>query len=163
AWASRLKSPHKTAALCRRAAHVIVGNTVLAAFAERHSSAVTIVPSTIDAARYAPAQRPDNARPVIGWTGSSTTVGHLLTLSSALRRLRERFDYELRVIGARVEMEGIDVVCSPWNADTEAEDLGILDIGVMPLPDDEWSRGKCGMKAIQYMALGIPPVVSPVG
>jgi len=51
----------------------------------------------------------------------------------------------------------------PWRAESEAEDLRPIDVGLMPLPDDEWSRGKCGMKALQYMALGIPPVVSPVG
>jgi glycosyltransferase involved in cell wall biosynthesis len=86
-----------------------------------------------------------------------------MALAHALRRLREKQEFELRVIGAKVEIEGLAVRCLPWRAETEPDDLRALDVGVMPLPDDEWSRGKCGMKALQYMALGIPPVVSPVG
>jgi glycosyltransferase involved in cell wall biosynthesis len=62
-----------------------------------------------------------------------------------------------------VDIEGLAVRCLPWRAETEPDDLRALDVGVMPLSGDEWSRGKCGMKALQYMALGIPPVVSPVG
>jgi glycosyltransferase involved in cell wall biosynthesis len=57
----------------------------------------------------------------------------------------------------------VPVHCKPWRAESEVEDLRGFDVGLMPLPDDEWSRGKCGLKALQYMALGIPPVVSPVG
>jgi glycosyltransferase involved in cell wall biosynthesis len=60
-------------------------------------------------------------------------------------------------------LDGIPAQCAPWRPDTEVEDLRAFDVGLMPLPDDEWSRGKCGLKALQYMALGIPPVVSPVG
>ena len=69
----------------------------------------------------------------------------------------------MRVIGAKVDIEGLAVRCLPWRAETEPDDLRPLDVGLMPLPDDAWSRGKCGMKALQYMALEIPPVVSPVG
>jgi len=72
-------------------------------------------------------------------------------------------EFRLRVIGATLEMDGLDVECLPWRAASEVEDLRPLDVGLMPLTDDEWSRGKCGLKALQYMALGIPPVVSPVG
>ena len=160
----RLKPVGKAAALCRLASHVTVGSSVLAAFAREHARAVTVVPSTIDTDRYAPRPRPANPRPVIGWTGSHTTWPHLLTVRDALVRLRREVDFELRVVGAGpVSLPGLDVTSVTWRAETEADDLRPLDVGLMPLPDDEWSRGKCGMKALQYMALGIPPVVSPVG
>ena len=102
--------------------------------------------------------------PVIGWTGSYSTVQHLDTLRGALKKLAERESFRLRVIGTpSYECPPIDVEAMPWRADTELEDLGAIDIGVMPLPDDRWSKGKCGLKALQFMALGIPTVCSPVG
>jgi glycosyltransferase involved in cell wall biosynthesis len=162
-WTRHFKGARKVAALCERAQHVTVGNQVLAAFAAKHAASVTVLPSTIDTDVYTVQPRPPNPRPVIGWTGSPTTVPHLLTLASALRRLRRELDFELRVIGGEVAMAGVDVRCLPWSAAREVEDLRPLDVGLMPLPDDEWSRGKCGMKALQYMALAIPPVVSPLG
>lgn len=162
-WARHLKGPRKVAALCRRSAHVTVGNDVLATFALQHANQVTVLPSTIDTDVYRVEPRGANPRPIVGWTGSSTTVPHLLGVAPALRRLRREVDFELRVVGGEVAIEGVDVRCVPWRAATEVEDLRPLDVGLMPLPDDEWSRGKCGMKALQYMALAIPPVVSPVG
>jgi glycosyltransferase involved in cell wall biosynthesis len=84
-------------------------------------------------------------------------------LTGALLELRRSFEFTVRVIGATVQMPGLDVECVPWSAAREVEDLRPLDIGLMPLPDDEWSKGKCGMKALQYMGLAIPPVVTPVG
>jgi glycosyltransferase involved in cell wall biosynthesis len=162
-WTRHFKGRRKVEALCRGAHHVTVGSAVLAEFASQHARAVTVLPSTIDTDVYTVEPRPPNSRPVIGWTGSPTTVPHLLTLASALRRLRRELDFELRVIGGEVAMAGVDVRCLPWSAAREVEDLRPLDVGLMPLPDDEWSRGKCGMKALQYMALAIPPVVSPVG
>jgi len=163
AWSRLLKVCGKPAAICRLARHVVVGNELLAEFAGEFARAVTVVPSTIDTDLYKVRPRPLNPLPVVGWTGSATTLPHLTALSPALRRLRERQDFELRVIGCQAEVEGVRVRCVPWNAETEVEDLRPLDVGLMPLPDDEWSRRKCGMKALQYMALGIPPVVSPVG
>ena len=163
AWVRALKPSDKPQALCRLARHVIAGNEVLARFASSHADRVTVVPSTVDTDEYRMEPRPPNERPVIGWTGSLTTLPHLAALAPALRRLREIAPFELRVVGGCLEIPGVDVRCLPWRAETEVDDLRPIDVGVMPLPDDEWSRGKCGMKALQYMALGIPAVVSPVG
>jgi glycosyltransferase involved in cell wall biosynthesis len=163
AWSRGLKSGTKVETICRVASHVTVGNEFLARYARDVARDVTIIPSTIDTDIYQIQPRAKNRVPVIGWTGSVTTVPHLMALAPALMRLREKREFELRVIGAKVEIEGLTVHCVPWRAETEPDDLRALDVGLMPLRDDEWSRGKCGMKALQYMALGIPPVVSPVG
>jgi len=163
AWIRVLKAKWKTQTICQLASHVTVGNEFLAQFASRHARAVTVVPSTIDTDLYEVRPRPANPRPVVGWSGSATTLAHLRALAPVLRRLRERQDFEFRVIGGELQMDGVPVCCKPWRPDTEVEDVREFDVGVMPLADDEWSRGKCGLKALQYMALGIPPVVSPVG
>jgi glycosyltransferase involved in cell wall biosynthesis len=163
AWSRMLKPATKVETICRVARHVTVGNEFLARFAKDHARGVTVVPSTIDTDVYQVEPRARNRVPVIGWTGSATTARYLTVLAPALRRLQEMREFELRVIGAKVDIEGLAVRCLPWRAETEPDDLCALDVGLMPLPDDEWSRGKCGMKALQYMALGIPPVVSPVG
>jgi glycosyltransferase involved in cell wall biosynthesis len=158
-----LKRTSKVPALCRMASAVTVGNGHLASFAQQHNPVVEVVPSTIDTDEYQVPPPPSNRRPVVGWTGSPTTVRYLLALGPALRRLRQVCDFELLVIGASAAIEGVDVRVVPWQAETEVADLRVVDVGLMPLPDDEWTKGKCGLKALQYMGLGIPPVVSPVG
>jgi len=163
AWSRFLKPRTKPGTICRFARHVTVGNEFLAEFAARHAQAVTVVPSTIDTDHYQVRSRAENERPVVGWTGSVTTLPYLVALMPALRRLRQRQDFELRVVGGRVEGNGVEVRCLPWRALTEVEDLRPIDVGLLPLPNTEWARGKCGMKALQYMALGIPAVVAPIG
>jgi glycosyltransferase involved in cell wall biosynthesis len=163
AWSRRFKSRGKAARICRMASHVTVGNDFLANFATQHARRVTVIPSTIDTDVYKVEPRRRNPVPVIGWTGSPTTLPYLMMVAPALRRLREKREFELRVIGAAADIDGIAVRCLPWRPETEPDDLRRVDIGLMPVSDDEWSRGKCGMKALQYMALGIPPVVSPIG
>ena len=89
---------------------------------------------------------------------------HLDTLRGALEKLARRERFKQRVIGTpQYEIEGVEVEAMPWRAQTEIEDLVPCDIGIMPLPDDKWSKGKCGLKALQFMALGIPAMCSPVG
>lgn len=163
-YLSYLKFARKTKSICRISSHVIVGNPYLADYALQVNKNVTIVPSTIDTERYQPIQTRDTTPLVIGWTGSHSTVQHLDTLRGALKKLAARESFRLRVIGAPgYKIEGLEVEAIQWRADTEPEDVGVIDIGVMPLPDDNWSKGKCGMKALQFMGRGIPTVCSPVG
>jgi glycosyltransferase involved in cell wall biosynthesis len=164
---SYLKFPGKTRTICRLAAHVMAGNEYLAEYARRVNPNVTVIPTTVDTSKYTVAPRAANDVPVIGWTGSYSTVQHLLTLAGALRRLAETERFRLRVIGSpNMSLEGLaglNVEALTWDSKTEVEDLRAIDVGVMPLPEDRWSRGKCGMKALQYMGLAIPTVCSPVG
>lgn len=164
-YLSYLKFAAKTKKICRMASHVMVGNPYLASYARQFNERVTIVPSTIDTEEYSFIEKTSKPEiPVIGWTGSFSTVQHLDTLRNALQRLARQARFRLRVIGpARFDLDDVDVEVIPWKAETEVEDLRPIDVGIMPLPDDEWTRGKCGMKALQLMALGTPAVCSPVG
>lgn len=160
-----LKFPGKVADTCRAATEVMVGNNVLAEYANQFNGNVTVVPSTIDTVKYFPkTDYAPNADLTIVWSGSTTTLPHLETLGSSLQKLARKERFKLLVIGAvDFHLEGVEVENIRWNAETEADDLRRGDIGIMPLPDDEWSRGKCGMKALQYMGMGIPTVCSAVG
>jgi glycosyltransferase involved in cell wall biosynthesis len=163
-YLSYLKFPGKTRSICRMAAHVMAGNPYLAEYARAVNPRVTIVPTTIDTDKYTVEPKRANDPPVIGWSGSYSTAQHLDTLRGALQKLARRERFRLRVIGAPgFKIDGMDVEAMEWRPETEVEDLRAIDVGVMPLPDDQWSRGKCGLKALQYMALGTPTVCSPVG
>jgi len=164
-YLSYLKFASKTKTICRIASHVMVGNPYLAEYARQVNDRVTVIPTTIDTEKYrVPERREKTGPPVIGWTGSHSTVQHLDTLRGALKKLAEKESFRLRVIGTpSYELPPVAVDAMPWRADTELEDLSEIDIGMMPLPDDRWSKGKCGLKALQFMALGIPTICSPVG
>lgn len=163
-----LKNPRKIPRIIAASDWVIAGNTYLANYARPINPNVSIIPSTIDTQAYQPRPelQPREGKVCIGWTGSHTTVQHFLTLVPVLRRLQETFGDRVyfKVIGkADVTVEGLQLKAVPWQAATEAEDLGELSIGIMPLPDEEWTRGKCGMKGLQYMGMGIATVMARVG
>src|SRR6185295_13568012 len=102
----------------------------------------------------------------IGWSGSKTTMKHFAMLLPVLKKLKEKFGERIRykVIGDKNFHSGdLQIEYSDWQFENETEEFNKFDIGLMPLPDDEWSRGKCGFKALLYMSLEIPPVISPVG
>jgi glycosyltransferase involved in cell wall biosynthesis len=164
AW---LKSGRKTHWLCRMSTAVVVGNFHLAEFARRYNPNVTIVPSSIDTVRYRPVTvRANGGRHplVIGWMGSSTTQRYLEDFAPVLRRIAERYPFELRVVSDRPpSLDGLPLRWRRWSAATEAAELADFDVGIMPLPDTPWTRGKCAMKALQYMGMAVPTVCSPVG
>jgi glycosyltransferase involved in cell wall biosynthesis len=164
-YLSYLKFPGKTASICKMSQHVLVGNEELAAYARAHNPNVTIVPITIDTEEYRPAPvRAVPEVPVIGWSGSHSTVPHLAGASAVLRRLARARRFRLNVIGGEsFALDGVDVDAQPWRAASEVADLQRFDIGIMPLPDDPWVSRRTHLKVRQYMGLGIPCVVSPLG
>ncbi|MEA3345409.1 MAG: glycosyltransferase family 4 protein [Chloroflexota bacterium] len=157
----------KVPTLMARSAGVVVGNQYLAAYAQQHNPNVLLAPTAIDTGRYR-VKRAEGFSPpgsaCIGWIGTPLTVSYLDEIADALRSLAVRYDITLKVIGAPAfQIAGVPVVAIPWRLETEVEELLSCDIGVMPLTDDDYSRGKCGAKLLQYMSVGIPAVASPVG
>lgn len=161
-----LKTPGKVAIICKMVDQVVVGNKYLAQYARQFNPNVTIIPSTIDMRLYGVPKKENGRRVCIGWTGSFSTIKHFETALPALKALKEKYGDRVyfKVIGVPdYKFAPLDIQDMAWSAEKEAEDPSELDIGLMPLPDNEWTRGKCSMKALQYMALGIPAVISPVG
>src|SRR5262249_48331671 len=142
-YLSYLKFAGKTKEICKLSAHVMAGNPYLAEYARQTNNHVTIVPTSIDTEKYLVRRDgPEPAVPVIGWTGSYSTVQHLDTLRAALQKLARSERFRLRVIGTpEYRLEGVEVEAMPWRSETEVEDLRPADIGIMPLPDDAWSKG----------------------
>lgn len=162
---NKLKNPEKTGKICSIANRVIVGNEYLKGYASQFNSDIQIIPSTINLEKYQAEKKPSK-NICIGWTGSFSTIKHFETVLPALEKINEVYEQKVyfKVIGdPTYEFQPLGIKGIKWNSETEAEDLAELDIGLMPLPDNEWTKGKCAMKGLQYMALEIPTIMSPVG
>jgi glycosyltransferase involved in cell wall biosynthesis len=161
------------AAMARCADLVICGNHYLASHVSDHTNRFVVIPTAVDTLRYRPDKvldkKPfkDGARVNVGWTGSSSTNRYLNMVLPVLAKLSDQIEFTM--ISSNTEqldiefLDQIPFTFVPWTPETEVPQTARFDIGLMPLPDNKWTRGKCGCKALQYLALGIPAVCSPVG
>ncbi|MFW6116165.1 MAG: glycosyltransferase family 4 protein [bacterium] len=147
---------------------VLTGNEKLAEYARRFNSSVHVIESGVDTDGYYPEKPSYRLRnpPIIGWVGNPSNLRHLRLLEIPLKRLSLEADFRLRVVSSRPyepAVSGLPIEFVPWALEREIENLMEFDIGVMPLHDSEYARGKEGYKLKQYMACGLPAVASPVG
>jgi len=167
AWVAWLKFHSKTASICRWAWKVSAGNAYLCDYAREFNPQVVLNPTTIDTKNLHNRLRTHENREeklVIGWTGTHSTLKYLDELVPILQRLEQQYDFDFLVIADKAptfELKSLKFLA--WNKETEITDLLRMHVGVMPLLPDKWAAGKCGFKALQYMALGIPALVSPIG
>jgi glycosyltransferase involved in cell wall biosynthesis len=164
AW---LKNPGKTADIIALADKVVAGNAYLKDYAIHHNANVTIIPTTIDTNIHFPKpELRDKSFINIGWSGSNTTIKHFRDLEPVLYQLKEKYGDKIQftVYGsefysnAKLGIQGVK-----WTAESEVDIINSFDIGLMPLPNDEWSKGKCGLKGLSYMACEVATIMSAVG
>jgi len=152
--------------LAERAEHTIVGNEILAEHFASYRAPVTVVPSLVDPATSALRRHQQGEQLTLGWIGSPTTAPYLRNAVAALERLASRSRRPVRLLvvgGAAPPVAGVRIDERAWSVEAERRALAEIDIGLMPLDDTPWTRGKCAYKALQYMACGIPAVVDDVG
>jgi glycosyltransferase involved in cell wall biosynthesis len=161
----RFKNHDKVRDIIKMSGHVIAGNNYLASFARAYNTRVSVIPTVIDTAKVAGAGGRDEKYVVIGWIGSATTSDFLKPMEGVFKTLLAKFsNLRILIIGGMSPVGGDDrVLARPWSLSTEAQELSRFDIGIMPMPDDPWTKGKCGFKAIMYMGMSIPCVCSAVG
>lgn len=163
-WASLLKFPRKTHALFRLADEVIAINSLIGDYAARYNPSVTVIPNFVDVSRFAPPDSRPEGDVRLVWTGSHTTMANLETIVPALRRLQERYAVPLRVVGTgSIELPGVVTEVRQWSGETEVSDLQDCHVGLVPLTDAPWNPWKFYLKAVQYMAVGVPVVARRMG
>lgn len=154
----------KIEAVMRAAAVVTAGSPYVADEARRAGARrVVVLPTVVDLAHYPLLPPPTGAELRVGWIGTPHTARYLAAIAPALARAARDVPLRLVVVGADVAMPEIAVECHPWSEEREAELIASFDVGIMPLPDEPWERGKSGYKLIQCMAAGRPVIASPVG
>lgn len=161
-YAGRPLLSGKFPALIARSAMVLAGNRYLQDHALRFNPRTVHFPTVVDHTRITPAPPRTVEPPVVGWIGSPATAGALRAIAAQLDRAYDRAPFRLLVVGAGDPgVERVPYDALPWSEETEARDLRSMDVGIMPLEENEWSRGKCALKLLQYMSAGLATVSSP--
>ncbi|HQZ82450.1 MAG TPA: glycosyltransferase family 4 protein [Pyrinomonadaceae bacterium] len=169
---SMLKFFGKTDKLIRRSAVTICGNRFIAEYAEGKGARTVVIPTVVDLDVFKPVEKPfDERPPVVGWIGTHSTFHFLEALFPTLEALGEKHEFTLKIVGSGrkdIKLKNVRVECLAWSLEREVADFQDLDIGLYPIKpggsaNEQWINAKSGFKAIQYMAVGIPFVMSPVG
>jgi glycosyltransferase involved in cell wall biosynthesis len=160
-----VKWHHKVGSICRWAYKISCGNTYLRDYARQFNPNAIVNPTTIDTVHlHNQVKDQRTEKLIIGWTGTHSTMKYLEQVVPVLAKLEQHYDFEFRVISNQEPQLPLrSLSFRPWRKDKEIDDLLTFNIGLMPLEDDPWAKGKCAFKALQYMALGVPALVSPVG
>lgn len=160
------KPSHKTPVYIKQSNTIIAGNKYLCNYAQSYNSNCIIIPTVIDTDYFIPIPHIKNQQQniTIGWMGSHSTVAHLKQLIPVLKQIQHKYpNIKFKFIGKKEFLPELNVYIEDWNKNTEIQTLNSFDIGIMPLPNDEWSKGKCGLKLLTYMACEIPCIASNIG
>ena len=162
-----LKYPAKISGIIRLSSEVIVCNDYLKDYAAQYivQEKVHVIPTSLNLEKFILKKETKNNELTIGWIGSSTTAAYLELLNDVFQSLSSRYEFVLKIVGAgrNFQIPGVKILNQSWSLEKDVEDFHSLDIGVYPLPDDEWIKGKTGFKTCQYLAVGVPCVVSSAG
>jgi len=161
-----LKNRTKINQILKLSYKVSCGNNFLKSYCQQYNSNIILNPTTIDTKYHLPKNKhtSNSYKIIIGWTGTHTTLKYLDLVVPILQELELESDFIFMVIANQDPKPNLNnYIFTPWNKSTEIADLQKIDVGVMPLYNNEWENGKCGFKALQFMALEIPVLVSPVG
>jgi glycosyltransferase involved in cell wall biosynthesis len=162
---ARLKCSWKVANICRMSHIVTVGNDFLANYARQYCKDVRVIPTIVNTDTQHNRLKDQEDLPlIIGWTGTYTNFYNLRKITSIVTDLKKKYNFTFLIIADKdPKFENFEYLYRKWNVNTEIDDLLQMHIGIMPLENTEIELGKCGFKAIQYMSLGIPAVVSSIG